>query len=239
MAISSEALGMVETKGLIGSVEAADAMVKAANDGPSASLGGLPSRAVRPDSARNDAEAEDAHERLAGRRLVTPVAPSAVPIHRKGLDAAVTHSPVQDHPATARGLLAAMEEISQVRQGPAHDHEIAGHGPHPETGRPATRPPPVACPAPARRHSYFAHPFAPMMPLTLRGCQSALSTPSFPPRGPGGPRRGRRPFLTRRAPLWIVPGMCPHPCHRASRPPAAVPEGRGPAHGRRVPLANR
>jgi ethanolamine utilization protein EutM len=31
VAISSEALGMVETKGLIGSVEAADAMVKAAN----------------------------------------------------------------------------------------------------------------------------------------------------------------------------------------------------------------
>jgi microcompartment protein CcmL/EutN len=31
MAISSEALGMVETKGLIGSIEAADAMVKAAN----------------------------------------------------------------------------------------------------------------------------------------------------------------------------------------------------------------
>jgi ethanolamine utilization protein EutM len=29
--MSSEALGMVETKGLIGSVEAADAMVKAAN----------------------------------------------------------------------------------------------------------------------------------------------------------------------------------------------------------------
>jgi microcompartment protein CcmL/EutN len=31
VAISSEALGMVETKGLIGSIEAADAMVKAAN----------------------------------------------------------------------------------------------------------------------------------------------------------------------------------------------------------------
>jgi microcompartment protein CcmL/EutN len=31
MANSSEALGMIETKGLIGSVEAADAMVKAAN----------------------------------------------------------------------------------------------------------------------------------------------------------------------------------------------------------------
>jgi microcompartment protein CcmL/EutN len=29
--MSSEALGMIETKGLIGSVEAADAMVKAAN----------------------------------------------------------------------------------------------------------------------------------------------------------------------------------------------------------------
>ena len=29
--VSSEALGMVETKGLIGSIEAADAMVKAAN----------------------------------------------------------------------------------------------------------------------------------------------------------------------------------------------------------------
>jgi ethanolamine utilization protein EutM len=31
VAISSDALGMVETKGLIGAVEAADAMVKAAN----------------------------------------------------------------------------------------------------------------------------------------------------------------------------------------------------------------
>ncbi len=31
MTVSREALGMVETKGLIGSVEAADAMVKAAN----------------------------------------------------------------------------------------------------------------------------------------------------------------------------------------------------------------
>ena len=31
MANTSEALGMIETKGLVGSVEAADAMVKAAN----------------------------------------------------------------------------------------------------------------------------------------------------------------------------------------------------------------
>ncbi|MDD6358643.1 BMC domain-containing protein, partial [Parafannyhessea umbonata] len=31
MASMTEALGMIETKGLIGSVEAADAMVKAAN----------------------------------------------------------------------------------------------------------------------------------------------------------------------------------------------------------------
>ena len=32
MANTSEALGMIETKGLVGSVEAADAMVKAATD---------------------------------------------------------------------------------------------------------------------------------------------------------------------------------------------------------------
>ena len=31
MSMSSEALGMIETRGLIGSIEAADAMVKAAN----------------------------------------------------------------------------------------------------------------------------------------------------------------------------------------------------------------
>ena len=31
MAMNGEALGMVETKGLVGSIEAADAMVKAAN----------------------------------------------------------------------------------------------------------------------------------------------------------------------------------------------------------------
>ncbi len=31
MASTTEALGMIETKGMIGSVEAADAMVKAAN----------------------------------------------------------------------------------------------------------------------------------------------------------------------------------------------------------------
>ena len=32
MSMSSEALGMIETRGLIGSIEAADAMVKAATD---------------------------------------------------------------------------------------------------------------------------------------------------------------------------------------------------------------
>ena len=37
--MSLEALGMVETKGLIGSVEAADAMVKAANVEPQESTG--------------------------------------------------------------------------------------------------------------------------------------------------------------------------------------------------------
>ena len=32
MSVKNEALGMIETKGLIGSIEAADAMVKAATD---------------------------------------------------------------------------------------------------------------------------------------------------------------------------------------------------------------
>ena len=106
--MTSEALGMIETKGLIGSIEAADAMVKAANVtliGKVHVGGGLVTVMVRGDvgavKAATDAGA------AAAQRIGELISVHVIPRPHVEVETMLAATPAQANPNNRRGCVSA------------------------------------------------------------------------------------------------------------------------------------
>ena len=79
-------------------------------------------------------EAENPHERLGGVGGRAPaVAVPAVLFDRARLAASLLDPPVQNHAPAARGFLAGLEILGEIRHGTADDHEVAGRRTQPSS----------------------------------------------------------------------------------------------------------
>jgi hypothetical protein len=62
---------------------------------------------------------------------VPPVAPTPIRLHLDRDDAAVAHSPIEDDAPAARRFLALLQELGEIGEGTADDHEIFRPGADP------------------------------------------------------------------------------------------------------------
>ena len=168
-------------------------------------------------------EAEHPHERLGGVGGRAPaVALPAVLFHRASRAASLLDPPVEDHAPAARGFLAGLEVLGEIRHGAADDHEVAGRRTQPGPGRrplDGARAPPDG----ARSHgctgsrgARTARAFHPRFEDAKGGSEhQALSAASPPTRGASRPR-GQQACSERRSPGHHHHDAAGGPSERAS-----------------------